>query len=169
MSTRARPAALPTAAPPPAAAYRFSSDPRSAAQARKAHLRTWRVNSELADSAELLLSELVTNAVRAQASADSEVGVGVRFAWAGGHLRLEVWDASDELPVMKDAEEDEECGRGLVLVDALASCWGVDRDGTGKTVWAELLAGVAVGDASASCRTQVQAPAQAPAAAPQGP
>ncbi|MFE6741465.1 ATP-binding protein [Streptomyces tubercidicus] len=170
MSTRARPAAaLPTAAPPLAAAYRFSSDPRSAAQARKAlrhHLRTWRVNSELANSAELLLSELVTNAVRAQASADAEVGV--RFVWAGGHLRLEVWDASDELPVMKDAEEDEECGRGLVLVDALASCWGVDRDGTGKTVWAELLAGVAVGDASASCRGQVQAPARAPAAAPQG-
>ncbi|MGW8556961.1 ATP-binding protein [Streptomyces tubercidicus] len=178
MSTRARPAATRlTTDPLPAAAHSFPGDRRCPGQVRRAlrqQLRAWGISGELADSAELLLSELVTNAVRAQASADAEVGVGVRFAWSGGRLRLEVWDASDELPVRKDAEEDEECGRGLVLVDALASCWGVDRDGTGKTVWAELLAGVAVGDASASCRTQVQvqapaqAQAQAQAAAPQG-
>lgn len=91
------------------------------------------------------MSELVTNAVRAQASAAAEVGV--RFVWSGGRLRLEVRDASDELPVMSEAKEDEECGRGLVLVDALASGWGVDRDGTGKTVWAEL-GGSAAGDTS---------------------
>ncbi|WP_414507598.1 ATP-binding protein [Streptomyces sp. NEAU-L66] len=174
MSTRARPVATRlTTHPLPTAAHSFPDGRRCPGQARRAlrqQLRVWGVSGELADSAELLVSELVTNAVRAQASADAEVGV--RFVWSGGRLRLEVWDASDELPVMKDAEEDEECGRGLVLVDALASCWGVDRDGTGKTVWAELLAGVAVGDASASCRTQVQAqapaPAQAPAAPPQG-
>ncbi|GFE14957.1 hypothetical protein Sgleb_30040 [Streptomyces glebosus] len=140
MSTRARPAATrPTATPPPAAAYRLPSDQQGPAQARNAlrhQLHVWRISSEPAHSAELLLSELVANAVQAQASGAREVGV--RFAWAGGRLRLEVRDASDELPVMNDAEEDEECGRGLVLVDALASGWGVDRDGTGKTVWAEL-------------------------------
>ncbi|MFI1307006.1 hypothetical protein [Streptomyces sioyaensis] len=65
-----------------------------------------------------MLSELVTNAVQAQAQAQASAApeVGVRFAWADGHLRLEVRDASDELPVMNDAKEDEECGRGLVLV-----------------------------------------------------
>lgn len=150
MSTRVRPVATrPATAPQPAAAYHLPGDQQSAAQARKAlrqHLQIWGVDGELADAAELLLSELVANAVQAQASAGSEVGV--RFAWADGRLRLEVRDASDELPVMNDAKEDEECGRGLVLVDALASGWGVDRDGTGKTVWAEL----AVGNASAPCR-----------------
>ncbi|MFJ3954506.1 ATP-binding protein [Streptomyces libani] len=147
MSTRARPAATrPAAAPQPAAAYHLPGDRQSTAQARNAlrqDLQIWGVEGELADSAELLLSELVTNAVQAQASAGPEVGVG--FAWADGRLRLEVRDASDGLPVMNDAKEDEECGRGLVLVDVLASGWGVGRDGTGKTVWAEL----AVCDASA--------------------
>ncbi|MFI2257606.1 ATP-binding protein [Streptomyces tubercidicus] len=170
MSTRARPVATRlTTGSLPAAAHSFPGGRRCPGQARRAlrqQLRVWHISGEPAYSAELLLSELVTNAVQAQAPGTPEVDI--RFAWADGRLRLEVWDASDELPVMNDAEEDEECGRGLVLVDALASCWGVDRDGTGKTVWAELLAEVAVGDASASCRTQVQAPAQAPAAAPQG-
>ncbi|MGY5131868.1 ATP-binding protein [Streptomyces nigrescens] len=149
MSTRARPAATRfTAALATAAAHLLPGDDRSAAHARAAlrhHLQLWHISGELADSAELMLSELVTNAVQAQASAGPEVGV--RFAWADGRLRLEVRDASDELPVMNDAKEDEECGRGLVLVDALASGWGVDRDGTGKTVWAELV----VCDASAPC------------------
>ncbi|WP_411137662.1 ATP-binding protein [Streptomyces sp. C10] len=149
MSARARPAATRlTPALPTAADHLLPGDDRSAAHARAAlrrHLQLWHIGGELADSAELLLSELVANAVQAQASAGPEVGV--RFALSDGRLRLEVRDASDELPVMNDAKEDEECGRGLVLVDALASGWGVDRDGTGKTVWAEL----AVCDASAPC------------------
>ncbi|SEB71919.1 Anti-sigma regulatory factor (Ser/Thr protein kinase) [Streptomyces sp. 2224.1] len=154
MSTRARPAATRLAPVPAAAvAHLLPSDDRSAARARAAlrrQLRVWRIGGELADSAELLLSELVTNAVRAQAPGVAEVGI--RFAWADGRLRLEVRDASDELPVRGEAKEDEECGRGLVLVDALASGWGVDRDGTGKTVWAELagLAGLAACDAPAA-------------------
>lgn len=83
------------------------------------------------------MSELVTNAVKAQVSTVSEIGV--RFAVTDGRLRLEVQDASDELPVVRKAEEDEECGRGLWLVDALASGWGVEERGDiGKVVWAEL-------------------------------
>ncbi|MFH8584226.1 hypothetical protein ACH4GP_07500 [Streptomyces celluloflavus] len=47
--------------------------------------------------------------------------------------------ASDQLPLITHAEEDEECGRGLLLVNALASSWGVIvRGATEKTVWAEL-------------------------------
>ncbi|WP_329147680.1 ATP-binding protein [Streptomyces sp. NBC_01456] len=151
MSTRARPVATRlTTDPPPAAAHRFPVDRRCPGHARRAlwhQLQAWQIRGELANTAELLLSELVTNAVQAQASDAPDVGV--RFAWAGGRLRLEVWDASDELPVRNEAEEDKECGRGLVLVDALASGWGVDRGATGKTVWVEL----AVGDASAPCLT----------------
>ncbi|MFB6436012.1 ATP-binding protein [Streptomyces sp. NPDC056411] len=140
MSTRARPAATRlTAARPPAAAHRFPSDGRSAGRARAAlrrQLLTWRIGGEAAHSAALLLSELVTNAVTAQAPPAPDIGV--RFALSDGRLRLEVRDTSDALPEMKQAEEDEECGRGLVLVNALASGWGIDRDGTGKIVWAEL-------------------------------
>ncbi|MFE0381202.1 ATP-binding protein [Streptomyces inhibens] len=147
MSARAQQAATrPTTVQPPTAAYHFSSDSRSAGRAREAlrrHLRRWRITGEEACSAVLLLSELVTNAVTAQASPAPEIGV--RLTLSDSLLRLEVRDASDELPMMNQAEEDEECGRGLVLVDALASGWGVDRDDIGKIVWAEL----AVSDASA--------------------
>lgn len=147
MSTRARPVATAlTTGPPPAATHCFPGDRRCPGRARRVlrrQLQVWGVSGELADTAELLLSELVTNAVQAQASGGPDVGV--RFSWAGGRLRLEVRDASGELPVRNEAEEDDECGRGLVLVDALASGWGVVRGAIGKTVWVE----VAVGDTSA--------------------
>ncbi|WP_229852431.1 ATP-binding protein [Streptomyces albospinus] len=143
MSARARPVATRLApAVPPAVAYRVPSEPRSSGWARgelRRQLRRWRVPGEVAWAAELLASELVANAVRAQAAGGG--WVGIRFALSGGvgRLRLEVRDASGEQPVVNDdVEEDAECGRGLVLVDALARCWGVEADGTGKVVWAEL-------------------------------
>lgn len=166
MSTRARPAATRlTPVPATAAAHLLPGNDRSAARARAAlrrQLRVWHISGELADSAELLLSELVTNAVRAQAQASGTPEVGLRFAWAGGRLRLEVRDASDELPVMNEAKEDEECGRGLVLVDALAGGWGVDRDDTGKTVWVELAESAALAAELAAGDTSAPCPAPAP-------
>ncbi|MFF0625894.1 ATP-binding protein [Streptomyces sp. NPDC004296] len=149
MSTRARPAA-PRIAPvtPTSVAYRLPSEPRSVGWVRRElrrQLEQWGLAGELGEAAALLVSELVTNAVRAQA-ADGGAWVGVRFALEGGgrRVRLEVRDGSGGRPVINDkqAEETEEeaaeCGRGLVLVDALASGWGVEPDGIGKVVWAEL-------------------------------
>ncbi|WP_432097538.1 ATP-binding protein [Streptomyces sp. bgisy100] len=54
-------------------------------------------------------------------------------------LRIEVSDAATEHPILHKASEDEESGRGLFLIDALATAWGShDRSpGIGKTVWAE--------------------------------
>ncbi|MFE3649421.1 MULTISPECIES: ATP-binding protein [unclassified Streptomyces] len=142
MSARARfvvtsPAAL-------AVAYRLPSAARSVGWARRElrrQLRAWRVGGELADHAQLLVSELVTNAVRAHAGLSVPApAIGVRFVLSDDRLRLEVRDVSDEEPVVNEStgiEEESECGRGLVLVDALASGWGVVRDGTGKVVWAE--------------------------------
>ncbi|MDI3422946.1 ATP-binding protein [Streptomyces luteolus] len=52
-------------------------------------------------------------------------------------LRLEVHDASDRTPQVREATEDEDRGRGLLLVATLADDWGTSwRDGPGKIVWA---------------------------------
>ncbi|WNE95795.1 ATP-binding protein [Streptomyces luomodiensis] len=52
--------------------------------------------------------------------------------------RIEVSDARDERrPVLRECQDEAECGRGLLLVDALASKWGVAERGVGKTVWCE--------------------------------
>ncbi|TSB22448.1 ATP-binding protein [Streptomyces benahoarensis] len=114
---------------------------RSVSRARLAlrqRLRAWGIGRGAADVAELLLSELVTNAIKARAPVMAVVGVrcGVQ---GDGRLRLEVQDGSGERPVIEECPgEDAECGRGLMLVDALADGWGVERHVIGKTVWAEL-------------------------------
>jgi len=48
---------------------------------------------------------------------------------------IHVWDASDEMPVVKDVAADEENGRGLMLVAALGRDWGAYRKFEGKVVW----------------------------------
>ncbi len=143
MSTRARFVATSTIAP--VVGYRLPADVRSVGWARRElrrQLRAWRVGGELAANAELLVSELVTNAVRAHAAwAVPAPAIGVRFTLSDDRLRLDVRDVSDGVPVINEAKgngEVSECGRGLMLVNALASGWGVEWDGTGKVVWAEL-------------------------------
>ncbi|WP_309484488.1 ATP-binding protein [Streptomyces himalayensis] len=93
-----------------------------------------------AETAELLLSELVANSVQ---HAFVPVGreIGVRVARYDGRLRVEVADANNGRPAPREAQADEECGRGLALVVALAEKWGCcpRRHGIGKAVWAELL------------------------------
>lgn len=85
--------------------------------------------------AALLTSELVTNAVRYGGS------VAVLEAHApGGVLRVSVRDDNPALPVAGDRPEfTKEGGRGLQVVDALSSRWGVEEvPGGGKAVWFEL-------------------------------
>jgi len=93
-------------------------------------------NEELIDVAELLTSELVTNAVRHTASGQ----VGVRVLVDAGHVTVEVRDEQvcglPEHPVQpRDADEG---GRGLLLVDRLADRWGVAPGDGHKTVWFRL-------------------------------
>ncbi|MCK8676621.1 ATP-binding protein [Streptomyces lichenis] len=94
------------------------------------------------DDALLVVSELVTNAVNATGvPAGAEAGpnvVTVRLLGADGRLTVEVWDVSRERPVLTDAAEGDEGGRGLALVGALAARWGSDAGPGGKVVWAEL-------------------------------
>jgi anti-sigma regulatory factor (Ser/Thr protein kinase) len=92
----------------------------------------------LADCAELVLSELMTNAVRHAGSPRGRL-VETRYERvAGSCVRIEVHDANDGVPQMRRAGEDDEGGRGLALVDALTGRrWGVgSRQGVGKLVWA---------------------------------
>lgn len=88
----------------------------------------------------LVLSELVTNAVRhARVSPGREIET--RYLLQGESVRIEVHDASDEWPKLKIPSIEVPHGRGLVLVEALADRWGVTpRPVVGKSVWAVLTA-----------------------------
>ncbi|WP_338686492.1 ATP-binding protein [Streptomyces acidiscabies] len=115
--------------------------PRSRA-ALHAVLTNWRVSQDVLETAELVLSELVTNALRVRVPWDRQVGVRIARLSADGMLRLEVSDAGSGRPEVQVPGDEETCGRGLLLVEALAHRWGVaEREGgIGKTVWAELKA-----------------------------
>lgn len=123
-------------------AVRFSSTHRGARLARllvTEQLNAWGIpyGSELSESVALVVAELATNAVThgRVPGRDFEVRLS-----RGGVLRIEVSDARGErLPRIAAPSGEEESGRGLRLVAALASAWGtVPRPPSGKTVWAEL-------------------------------
>jgi anti-sigma regulatory factor (Ser/Thr protein kinase) len=100
------------------------------------HLYRWGL-SHLADGAELVVSELVTNCVRHASEPPGRL-IGTRFERLEGGVRIEVHDANGDKPERREASSDAESGRGLALVDAITGGhWGVsDREGVGKMVWA---------------------------------
>ncbi|MEU0673935.1 PAS domain S-box protein [Streptomyces sp. NPDC006172] len=85
---------------------------------------------EHADDALLLLSETLTNAVQ-----HAEGPIRLRLHRTATDLTIEVGDRSPQLPQPRQAAEHEECGRGLILVRALAEDWGVRPTDEGKTTW----------------------------------
>ncbi|MER5883450.1 SpoIIE family protein phosphatase [Streptomyces sp. NPDC001941] len=114
--------------------WRLPREPRSVGRARelaRAQLLTWDLEP-LVDTVELLVSELVTNALR----------------YGEGEIRLrllrertlvcEVWDAGLVQPRRRRARDTDEGGRGLQLVGLLSAAWGSRRTHRGKTVWFEL-------------------------------
>ena len=114
--------------------WKLASELTSARRARmlvRRRLRRWGL-SELIPTAELLASELVTNAVRyAQGS------IALRLVREGG-LVCEVFDDSAALPRLRHAGDEDERGRGLQVVSQLAQHWGARRTPSGKVVWCEL-------------------------------
>jgi two-component sensor histidine kinase len=113
---------------------RLPRHPRSVGRAREALHAHIGLAGEPAETAALLLSELVTNALRHGSPPGREIAVTLHRT--GGLLRLEVEDAGDALPRPRKAGFEDECGRGLALVAALADDWGVGpRQGPGKRVW----------------------------------
>ncbi|MFJ7073737.1 SpoIIE family protein phosphatase [Streptomyces sp. NPDC098781] len=107
--------------------------PQTARQARRLTRRTlrlWQLDT-LAESTELLVSEVVANAVRFATRP-----ITLRLL-RSDVLRCEVGDDSPVVPRMRHARLSDEGGRGLFLVDQLALRWGATRVGTGKVVWFE--------------------------------
>jgi len=101
----------------------------------------------LADTVELVVSELVTNAVHASADRDGRPRYSEETGLACVHLRLstdgraaliEVWDENAMPPAPVEPSLADEGGRGLMLVDALTEHWGwsLPSSGRGKIVWA---------------------------------
>ncbi|MFE4174477.1 ATP-binding protein [Streptomyces sp. NPDC056909] len=121
-------------------ALRWVQDPRCVAFARS-ELRKALVNwnlSVLADSAVLILSELLGNAAL-HAKVTPEQAIETYYVRRREGVRIEVHDGSAERPQPRPADLEAPTGRGLLLVEVLADEWGVaDRDGPGKVVWAEL-------------------------------
>lgn len=88
---------------------------------------------ELVDTASLLVSELVTNAIL---HARSDVTVTVLAERDG--VRVEVADDDSGAPTLRHAPASATTGRGLALVDACAGAWGVEPHPPGKSVWFDL-------------------------------
>jgi anti-sigma regulatory factor (Ser/Thr protein kinase) len=86
---------------------------------------------------QLCVTELVGNVIR---HLGEGTPVRVRVVRAdGGRTRVEVVDPDPRaLPVVLRATGDDESGRGLALLDAVALRWGVEQGAAGKTVWCEL-------------------------------
>ncbi|WP_416974931.1 ATP-binding protein [Streptomyces sp. 4F14] len=88
-----------------------------------------------AEEAELLVTELATNVVK-------HVGEGAAATLVlesrAERLRVEIHDKSSTVPSLRAAGCDEECGRGLHLLGALAVDWGTVLTAVGKAVWCEI-------------------------------
>ena len=120
------------AAPLSSTATTLPPEPQAVAAARRfvhATLTRWGY-TDLADTACLLVSELLTNAVHY-----ARTPIGLRLHHTAREIITEITDDNTHLPQRRLPGPDDENGRGLMLVDALATDWGTRPDETGKTVW----------------------------------
>ena len=122
-------------------ALRLGRQPAHAGRARertRRALRGWGLDQHT-DLAELVVSELVTNALCHGAGL-----IEMRLSYVDGDLRVEIHDSGVGRPVRQLVDADDECGRGLELLDGLIELHGGERGvidddaGPGKTVYVEL-------------------------------
>ena len=114
--------------------WQLPSDPQSVGRARelaREQLESWGMEG-LVDTTELLVSELVTNALR---YGEGEIRLRLLLDRT---LVCEVWDGNLVQPRRRRARDTDEGGRGLQLVGLLSAGWGSRRTPHGKTVWFEL-------------------------------
>jgi len=118
----------------------------------KRQLQVWG-QVDLVDTAILLISELVTNAIL-----HGGEGAVLTLLLTDRTLRVEVQDASPALPVVRSYSETATTGRGMVIVDSLAAAWGSFPVAGGKVVWFELT----TVEEEPEARSRDQKPARAP-------
>ncbi|MEU1512257.1 ATP-binding protein [Streptomyces sp. NPDC005811] len=120
----------------------FTAEPTEVAGLRRVmrlHLGIWGLHS-VTDEAQLCVSELVSNVI-------THVGPGtpatLAVSMSGVHLRIEVHDPDTRaLPTLLEANADSEGGRGMALVEAIATRWGVQLRLDRKVTWCELETGL---------------------------
>ncbi|WNI19793.1 ATP-binding protein [Actinacidiphila sp. ITFR-21] len=147
----------PAAAPMPSApstfyvaSIRLAAVPTAAGDSRafvRQQLGRWEL-AEQTDAAELIASELVTNAVTQARSARDAAAraavrghhvIGVQLRATGTGLFVEVWDRSHGTPAIPRQDPDAEDGRGLLLATSLSERWGTYHPlAGGKIIWCEL-------------------------------
>ncbi|GAB2699144.1 ATP-binding protein [Kitasatospora kifunensis] len=135
------PSPRPTPSPSPTAKELtwLTNNPQTPAAARRLlldFLPRIRGGERFADKGQLLVSELVTNALVHATRRDQLIRLGLEADMDADRLWISVEDPSDKVPQQQHKNPDEESGRGLLLVDALSEEWGWGpREGIGKQVW----------------------------------
>ncbi|MFG2171247.1 ATP-binding protein [Streptomyces niveus] len=122
----------------------FTAEPRVVARVRRAmrlHLSLWGL-SDLEDLAQICVSELVANVINHVGRATP---VTLAVSTDGAHIRIELSDPDARaMPTLLAPTSGAESGRGLMILDAVASRWGVIPRADSKVVWCELATGLEV-------------------------
>jgi anti-sigma regulatory factor (Ser/Thr protein kinase) len=112
----------------------FPGEARSITDARRFARETLtELPGEARDAVELMVSELATNSVK---HGKSDFTLTIRVT--GSEVRVEVHDRGTGQPRLGSPAPADPTGRGLKIVDTLASSWGSELTGDGKSVWFEL-------------------------------
>lgn len=115
----------------------MTAEPSAVSEVRRyttRFLTEWRIGDEEVQSAELIMSELATNAINATPGQP----FGIHLSVIADRPLLEVWDSSEDDPEQQDPDAGNEHGRGLMIVAALAKEWGRRPAMHGKYIWAKL-------------------------------
>ncbi|WP_090055597.1 ATP-binding protein [Lentzea fradiae] len=95
---------------------------------------SWDLPEELADDAQLVVTELVSNGID-----HGEGLITLTVRRKDGGMLVEVHDESPEKPLLRPVDPSSARGRGMQLVQALSADWGTTPDSSGKVVWAQLV------------------------------
>lgn len=114
----------------------FTPEPAAVRAAREFVVRTLEATGCDLAKLELAASEIISNAVL-----HARTPFVVRVQRSSTTVRVTVSDGSTRLPRQRFVDRDSITGRGLPIVDRLATRWGAELDGTGKAVWFELECG----------------------------
>lgn len=103
-------------------------------------LAEWELPRTVIADAEICVSELITNALRATLSLEKPLPIGLRLLADGDRLVIDAWDCHPGDPAPRSAGAYSEGGRGLAVIEAYSDRWGFRRLSENvKSVWCELL------------------------------